>query len=84
LGAEKYLAFAAIQMLLCVKTLVEENRETLVSASCEVRNKISWYSLELNVFSDLQHNLTLRSSIQSHFAVWEMKGATKILVAIFL
>jgi hypothetical protein len=64
-------------MVLCVTAHVEEKRETLVSASCEVRNKISCYSPKLNAFSDLQHKLTLRSSIETHFAVWGMNGAKK-------
>jgi len=39
--------------------------------------KICWYTLKLNVLSDLQRKLTLRISIEIHCAVWEMNGATK-------
>jgi len=64
-------------MLLCVTTHAEENRETFVSASCKVGNKICWYTLKLNVLSELQRKVTLRSFIEIHCAVWEMNGATE-------
>jgi hypothetical protein len=77
LEGKKSLAPVAIQKLLCVTTHVEENRGTLVSASCKVGNKICCYMLRLNVLSDLQLKLTLRISIEIHGAVWEMNGATE-------
>jgi len=39
--------------------------------------RICWYTLKLNVLSDLQRKLTLRSSIKIHCTVWEMNGATE-------